>query len=366
MSTTFDWSAWIPARLREGKPYTPGEQKNTRDWIKLNTNEFPFPPSPEVPRAIHAACDDLRLYPDPTGRMLRETLGSWHGVDPASIVLFNGCDDALNCCIRGLVDPGQNVGFLNPSYSLYGVLLQHHGAGQIPVEYLPGFEFPSEGLASCEAKMLLITSPNAPSGCALPRQAVADLLGLRRHVVVLDETYADYSDWSAVSWVQEHPNLIVTRTFSKTFGLAGLRIGYAIACPEVVNVLHQIRDVYNVDRLAQAGAAAALGDREYYAQKHALMAECRNELVEFLTQDLGWGCYPSSTNFVFTLPRHSSGAQGPGVAQKLYTFLVEAKVLVRYFPNHALTSSGLRISIGTPSEMATVRNLLATWNQNAW
>jgi histidinol-phosphate aminotransferase len=366
MNTAFNWDSFIPPRIKANRPYVPGEQKNTRDWIKLNTNEFPFPPSPTVADAVQAACANLRLYPDPTGRALREGLADLHQVSPDSIVLFNGCDDALNCCIRGIIDPGEKVGFLNPSYSLYNVLLQNQGAVQQPIEYKKGFELPLEELCTSDAKMLILTTPNAPSGRPFERAQFEKLLqDPKPRVIVADETYADYASWSLVSLVKDYPHLIVTRSFSKTYGLAGMRVGYTIASPEANRILHQIRDVYNVNRLSQAAALAAIQDRAYYAGKHALIAQTRGDFASFVTTGLGWQCLPSATNFLFILPTDAKGEASPEFAQKLQAFLVEHRVLIRYFPNHPLTSAGLRVSIGTPEEMKTLKELLASWKTHA-
>lgn len=357
----FDWSEWIPARMKAGSAYTPGEQRNTGDWIKLNTNEFPFPPSPDVPTAIAEASQYLRFYPNPTGQALREELGDHHQIDAGAVVLFNGCDDALNCCIRGLVDPGDRVACLNPSYSLYSTLLKNHGAEFVGVEYEQEFDFPFKRLVSCDARMFLLTSPNAPSGRAFKREELIRLLEEKEAIFVLDETYADFSNWSAIPDIQKYPNLIVVRSFSKTYGLAGIRIGYAVAHPDIIPTLHQIRDVYNVNRLSQAGAIAALQDSDYYLEKHRILMETKRDFVAFVGDELKWDQYPSATNFVFIFPEMFQGARGVSVAENLFSFLVENRVLVRYFSTHPLIESGLRISIGTPTEMETVKNLLRKW-----
>lgn len=358
---SFDWLDWIPDRIKQGEAYIPGEQKNTRDWIKLNTNEFPYPPSPRVPEAIALATRDLRYYPNPTGKDLRDCLAAHHAVEEGSIVVFNGCDDALNCCIRGFVDVGERVAMLNPSYSLYGTLIQNHGAERVLVDYLDGFEFPRDALMQCDAKMIMLTSPNAPSGRAFCEEDLVFLLENKNAIFILDETYADFSDWSAIPLIERYENLVVVRSFSKTYGLAGLRVGYAIAQSGAVSALHQIRDVYNSNRLSQAGALAALLDTEYYREKHSELLATRNEFTRFLGEKLQWNYYPSSTNFVFCFPKTKSGATGVAIVKSLFEFLIENHVLVRYFSNHSLVESGLRVSIGTPEEMETVKNLFEKW-----
>ncbi len=362
MSTeNFDWEKWIPERMQKGTPYTPGEQRNTSDWIKLNTNEFPYAPSPRVLEAIQLGVDRLRLYPNPTGEPLREAIGEYHGVSAEQVVIFNGCDDALNCCIRGFTEPEESIGMLNPSYSLYQTLIKNHGAKLNHVEYEADFAFPVETLIADESKVFIFTSPNAPSGRAFSKAELAEVLGRREGIVVLDETYAEFSDWTAIDLISEYPNVMVVRSFSKTFGLAGMRVGYAIGAPEAVNVLHLIRDVYNVNHLSQLAAEAAIRDTSYYSQKVNELVETREKLCTFLSEKLKWKCVPSSTNFLFFYPSLMGGEPSPVTAKSLFSFLVEEKVLLRYFSNHSLVESGLRMSIGTAAQMETVCNLIEKW-----
>jgi len=365
MRSTFNWSEFIPERMQKGKAYTPGEQRNTRDWIKINTNEFPFDPSPRVAMAISEATSLLRYYPEPTGKMLREVIAQQNGVDSGQVILFNGCDDALNCCIRGLLDPGEKAAYLNPSYSLYTTLLSNHGVIGVPVEYGADFSLPIEDLNNCDAKMFMLTSPNAPSGVAFAKKDFEQLIQNKKAIFVLDETYGDFSDWSAIPLIQNHPNVIVVKSFSKTFGLAGLRLGFGIVHHDVVETFHKIRDVYNVDRLSQAGGIAALEDRDYYQAKHRIIRETKAVFCRFFSDELGWRFHPSSTNFLFVYPKNCDGQEGKEVAQELYSFLVENRILVRYFSNHPLIESGLRISIGTPEQMKKVQDQIRRWAVNA-
>ena len=365
MNIPFQWSDYIPQRMQQGKAYTPGEQKNTRDWIKINTNEFPFDPSPMAIEAIVNACAMLRYYPDPTGRALRETIALQNGVDPEQVILFNGCDDAINCCIRGLLDPGETAAYLNPSYSLYTTLLSNHGVQGLPVEYGSDFSLPLEAMLACKAKLFLLTSPNAPSGVAFEENAFRDLVSRKQAIFILDETYGDFADWSAIPMIRDHANIIVVKSFSKTFGLAGLRLGFGIVHKDVVETFHKIRDVYNVDRLSQAGGLAALQDVQYYQNKHRMIRELRALLSRFFEAEMGWRVLPSATNFLFVFPQNAEGKSGAQVAKDLYAFLVENHILVRYFSNHPLIESGLRISIGTPEQMETVKNQIRRWATTA-
>ena len=365
MEKEFQWSDYIPERMKSGKAYTPGEQRNTSDWVKLNTNEFPYSPSPAALQAIVEASGRLRYYPDPTGRELRETIASQYDLDPDQVVLFNGCDDALNCCIRGLLEPGDRAAYLNPSYSLYTTLLSNHGVNGVPVEFGNQFALPVEALCACDAKMILLTSPNAPSGVAFDKGDFERLLQQKEAILVVDETYGDFADWSAIPLIREFPNLIVVKSFSKTFGLAGLRLGFGVMSPDVVETFHKIRDVYNVDRLAQAAGVAALKDHSYYAEKHLEIRQTRQAFSTYVEQKLGWRVFPSSTNFVFVFPKNTKGESGSEIAQQLYSFLVENRILVRYFSNHPLIEDGLRISIGTSEQMDVVQKLMKRWANHA-
>jgi histidinol-phosphate aminotransferase len=355
--------AWIPERIRQGAAYVPGEQRNTRDWIKLNTNEFPYPPSPAVTPAITEACQDLRYYPEPTGKGLREAIGRYYSVDPDWVVVFNGCDDALNCCIRGFLDPGEPAAYLNPSYSLYSTLFANHGVIGSPVDYPGDFTFPADALITNDSRFMILTLPNAPTGIVPRWEEVKPVLEAEKALVVIDETYADFSDWTALDAIENHPNLMVVRSFSKTFGLAGLRVGFAVAHPQLVQALHKIRDVYNLDRLAQAGASAALEDRAYYETKRQEILATRVAFSAFLTNELGWRTLPSSTNFVFTFPGKNGIEPSEQLAQGLYRFLVDQRILVRYFSNHSLVRSGIRISVGTPEQMEILKEKLTAWKK---
>lgn len=360
---SFSWKTRIPERVANAQPYVPGEQKNEGGWIKLNTNELPYPPSPRVAEAVAEAASRLRLYPDPSGTPVREAIAGRFDIRPEQVMLGNGCDDILNVCVRTFTEAGDPVGYLDPSYSLYKNLIINHGARLAPISYGPGFAFPMERFASTPVKMLILTSPNAPSGVAFSSDQLASVLEKTECPTIIDETYADFSTWTAIDLISKYPQLLVARSFSKTYGLAGLRFGYLIGSSEVMPYLHRIRDVYNVDRLAQAGALVAFLDTGYYKEKHTELKNTRNRFSEILEHEFGWTVYPSSTNFVFTIPKDKQGNESPAFARALYTFLVEHRILVRYFDNHPLVSSGLRISIGTPAEIEKLTQILLQWKR---
>ncbi len=362
---SFDVQDFLPERVQSARAYVPGKQINTTDWLKINTNEFPYAPSPKVAEAVTKACKDLRLYPEPTGEALRMALAKKHEVKPEQILLGNGCDDILNIALRTYSDTGDIIAYLNPSYSLYPVLIHNHAARGLPIEYLPDFEFPLEAATGADYRMLFLTSPNAPSGVGISNVSIRQVLSQKRAMTVIDETYSDFAEETTVPLIAEYPHLIIAKSFSKTYGLAGLRVGYAIGHASVIAEMHKIRDVYNVNRLSQAGALAALQDTEYYGTKQAEIMRAREDFQIFLQNVLRWKTLPSQTNFLFTYPQRPGDSEPTGnLAKELYNFLVEKKILVRYFSSHPSIESGIRISIAQPDEMEFLKSQLLAWTRN--
>ncbi len=344
------------------KPYVPGLQPAEPGWIKLNTNENPYPASPRVVEAIgrEAAADRLRLYPDPGSSRLRSALAAHHGLAPENVCVGNGSDDILNLLFRVFCDGEQPAGFTVPSYSLYPVLAAIQDGDVVKMEFDRSMDLPIDRLASCGATILFLTSPNAPTGVGFPASMLGDLAQRFPGILVLDEAYADFAEGNAIGLVREYPNVCVTRTFSKAYSLAGLRVGYAMGSESIISLLDRVRDSYNVNRLSQAAALAALEDQAYFEETLRRVKNTRDwfqrELVE-----RGWYTYDSQTNFLFTEPIDEDGRAGPEVALSLFEHLQENRVLVRYFPKHALTRSFLRISVGQESEMATLNEHIETW-----
>jgi len=354
----------ILPHIRSHHGYVPGEQPDTTDWIKLNTNENPYPPSPKVWGAISAQVDGLRLYCSPDGKAFRESIARYHGIDPSQVILANGSDDILNVLARSFVSVGEaTLGTLVPQYSLYPVLTSLQGGELEMIEFTEDFSLPVDAICKSQAPIFFITSPNAPTGVGFSNGDLRKILQGYSGLLVVDEAYADFADQNAVELLSEFSNLFITRTFSKSYSLAGLRVGYGLGDAELVKVLHGVRDVYNLDRLAQAGGQAALEDRAWFEHCRDAVLFTRAEFVKKLDAR-GWFSYPSQANFLFTEPRDSHGQSGPHVAISLFEFLKSENILLRYFPKHPLTDRFLRITIGTESEMETLDNAIDQWLKN--
>ena len=335
--------------------YTPGTQPKESGWTKLNTNENPYPPSPAVEEALRSAMGDvLRLYPDPRSVALREEAAKLHGLKPEQLIFGNGSDDLLNLLARAFAG-SSGAGYLLPSYSLYPVICALQDARRI--------ELPVERLQKLPSGLLFITSPNAPTGVGFTNAQLGEVISGYEGIVVVDEAYADFAKETAADILKRFPNLVVTRTFSKSYGLAGLRLGYAMADASVVEILDRVRDSYNVNRLTQAGGLAALRDQGYLKAVVNKIKRTR----DFYRSDWegkGWFCYPSQANFIFVEPRNSAGVAGPEVARSLFEYFKSAKILVRYFPSSPLTDSFLRISVGDEDQMLHVSETIQAWLKN--
>ena len=354
----------ILPHIRSHRGYVPGEQPDTSDWIKLNTNENPYPPSPKVRDAISSQVDGLRLYCSPDGKSFRESIAKYHKIDSSQVILANGSDDILNVLARSFVGTGDaKLGTLVPQYSLYPVLTSLQGGELEQIEYSEDFSLPVEAICQSKSPIFFITSPNAPTGVGFANEDIRKILENYSGLLVVDEAYADFAEQNAVELLAEYSNLFITRTFSKSYSLAGLRVGYGLGHPDLINVLHGVRDVYNLDRLAQAGGQAALEDHEWFLHCRDKVLTTRTEFLSKLDAR-GWFTYPSQTNFLFTGPRDAQGRAGPKVASSLFQFLQSEKILLRYFPKHPLTERFLRITIGTESEMETLDNAINQWLKN--
>jgi len=340
----------LPLRpnIAEMKGYVPGYQPaDEAAFIKLNTNENPYPPSPEVVGAIQAELGSdggsLRKYPAASSMKLRETAGELYGFDPSWIIMANGSDEVLNNLIRAFADVGEEIGYVHPSYSYYATLAEIQGARLRTFSLTPDYriaDFPDLYMG----KLFFLTTPNSPLGFAFPLDYVAELAGRVKGMLVVDEAYADFADGNALELVKKHGNVVVTRTLSKSYSLAGMRLGLAIARPEVIVALDKIRDHYNLDRLAQAACIAALRDREYFRESTRKIRETREWFSAELAKS-GYAVIPSQGNFVFAAPPNRDG-------KRVYDGLFDRRILVRHFTD-PLLSHGLRISIGTREEMET-------------
>jgi histidinol-phosphate aminotransferase len=345
--------------------YTPGIQPSEPGWVKLNTNECPYPPSPAVAEAIRrevgADGSTLRLYPDPASTALRSAVARSHGVAAAGVCIGNGSDDLLNLIVRCFCGPDAAAGFTLPSYSLYPVLVGIQDGSVVSIPFERDMRLPVDRIASSDARVFFLTSPNAPTGVGFRNSEIEDILDSFGGLLVVDEAYAPFARENAEGLLAGHPNLVVLRTFSKAYALAGIRVGYALADAEVIGLLDRVRDSYNVSRLSQVAALAALGDQPYYAGIRAKIRSTRDRCAGKWRSERGWFTFPSEANFICTEPRDGRGRAGPGVARAAYDFLFSRKVLVRHFPSDALTASFLRISVGTDDEMLVLDESLDAW-----
>ena len=353
--------------------YTPGLQPTEPGWVKLNTNECPYPPSPRVAEAlkreIGADGASLRLYPNPKSMPVREAIAQLHAREvprlrPENVCVGNGSDDILNLLVRVFCTQETAAGFTLPSYSLYPVLVEIQGGRSNTIEFDRSMQLPIDRIAKSDARAFFLTSPNAPTGVAFSNADLERVLAGFRGVLVVDEAYVPFARENALPLLERHRNLVIVRTLSKAYALAGIRLGYAVADPEIIDLLDRVRDSYNVNRLSQAAAIAALGDQAYYDGVGDKVKATRDRCIADFTTRRGWFTYPSQANFIFTEPKDSRGGSGPAVAKSAYSFLYSRKVLVRHFPSHALTASFLRISVGTDAEMRVLSETLDAWQND--
>ena len=340
-------------RTKNLSPYIPGEQPRDRQFIKLNTNENPYPPSPGVIEAIaKAAGDDLRLYPDPACTSLREAVAARYGLRPEQVFAGNGSDEVLGFAFGAFFAGGEDaptILFPDITYSFYPVYAK---LWDIPFRTVPldGDFLIAAADYMCPSGGVVLPNPNAPTGTVLSPGEVfsmAECLEKQGKVLILDEAYIAFAgnECSAVSHIDKHPNLLVVHTLSKSASLAGLRVGYALGSEPLIEGLCRIRDSFNsytLDRLALAGAVAAVSDVAYYDGINRRVVATRDRVTETL-RGLGFTVLPSAANFVF--------AKAPGISgAELFSALRERGILVRHF-NSERISDFLRVSIGTDDEM---------------
>ena len=339
--------------MRERKPYVPGEQPRIADLVKLNTNESPFGPSPLALEAIRtSAADTLRLYPDPESRALRETLAVYHGVRPEQVFVGNGSDEVLAPAFAALLRHDAPLLFPDVTYSFYPVWSRLFGIdyAEVPVDEalrvrLADYRRP--------AGAIVLANPNAPTGVALTRADIASLLDEHPDIpVVIDEAYVDFGGETAIPLVVSCPNLLVVQTMSKSRGLAGLRVGYAIGDTALIEALTRVKDSFNsypLGRPAQAGAIASIGDEAWFQETLARITAARDRLRGGLT-GLGFEVLPSAANFVFT--RHPAHA-----GKALAAALRERAVIVRHFDTPR-TTDYLRITVGADDQIERLLSAL--------
>jgi histidinol-phosphate aminotransferase len=368
MSSTDIFSLALP-HVTKLHAYTPGLQPSEPGWVKLNTNECPYAPSPRVAEALRQeigeAGDSLRLYPNPKSTPLRRIIARLHDVTEENVCVGNGSDDILNLLVRCFCTTDAAAAFTLPSYSLYPVLVSIQDGQSSVIEFDRSMKLPIERIRSSQARAFFLTSPNAPTGVGFTQAEIEEILQGFQGLLVVDEAYALFARENAIPLLKKYPNLVVVRTLSKAYALAGIRVGYTVAPREVVDLLDRVRDSYNVSRLSQIAAAAALNDPDYYTAVVGKIVDTRDFYIHEWSEKFGWFTYPSQANFIFTEPANAKGQKGPAIAKSAYDYLYAHKVLVRYFPSHALTASFLRISVGTDDEMLVLNQHLEAWRNHA-
>jgi histidinol-phosphate aminotransferase len=348
--TMTDVMHFVRRNIQEMEGYVPGRQPGPgEEVVKLNTNENPYPPSNRVKETLLRELEGgLQLYPDPETRPLKEAAAALYGLDAEQVICGNGSDEILSLIMMVFVNEGDPVAYFDPSYSLYPVLCEIAGAKKTAVDLprdVSGMIPPR-----VKAKVFFLTTPNAPYGFSFDNQWIADFLDTFRGVVVADEAYVDFAPHSALPLLDRYPNLIVVRSLSKSYALAGMRIGLGLASADAVFQMNKAKDSYNLNRLSQVAGVAALSDQEYLQTQVRRIVATRERFCHRL-RELRFEVLPSNANFVFVLP--PAGFE----AEDTYHLLYEKGVLVRYFQVPKLRD-GLRISIGTDAQMNLLLEIL--------
>ncbi len=336
--------------------YTPGEQPGIGERVvKLNTNENPFPPSPQVIRAIQEIEPEmLRRYPNPTADVFRHAAAEVLGVSHEMIIAGNGSDDILTIATRTFIGHGETLACPDPTYSLYPVLARLQDAKIAEVPWEEDYQLPIEGLLKAKPAAIYIANPNAPTGTFISPSAIAELADAFKGLVLVDEAYVDFAEEDCLPLIKKHENIVISRTFSKAYSLAGMRFGYGIGQAQVIHEMMKVKDSYNVDAVAMMAAAAAISDQEYARQRWEQIKSERQRVTVELT-GMGWDVLPSRANFVLARVPDGQGRQA-------YLGLKEQGILVRFFDRPGLTDK-IRITIGQSHEnnalLAGVKRLAA-------
>ena len=338
-------SRYFRVNIADMSGYVPGEQPGDGEVIKLNTNENPYGPSPRVCATLKKAVDrSLRLYPEPQSDTLRKVAGRVYGVDPDNIIVGNGSDELLSILLRCFVGPRDRVAYPVPTYSLYDTLVAIQDGVPVPVEFPDDFSIPPS-LAEQNAALTFLCNPNAPTGTLVSLTALEKLARSVSGILAVDEAYVDFAATegaSAIPLIQRLPNLVILRTFSKSFSLAGMRIGLGFAPAEIIAGMMKVKDSYNVNRLSLLAATAALQDLPWMTRNAGRIQRSRRALSAGLKR-LGYEVYPSEANFVLA---RKKGRE----MRNVYEELKRRGTFVRYFDLPGLRDC-LRITVGTPAEI---------------
>jgi histidinol-phosphate aminotransferase len=334
---------FVRPNVREMHGYTPGEQPGVGERVvKLNTNENPFPPSPKVIQAIqNVEPEMLRRYPNPTADAFRCAAAELLDVTPDMILAGNGSDDILTIATRTFVPAGGTLAYPDPTYSLYPVLANLEEAKSVTVPWERDYSLPIDALVETKAHAVYLANPNAPTGTFVSPMKVEELARQFRGLILIDEAYVDFAEDHCVPLVREYENVVISRTLSKAYSLAGLRFGYAVGQPHVIAEMMKVKDSYNTDAISVVAATAAIQDQEYARRSWDHVRQERQRLSSELTQ-MGWKVVPSQANFILvTVPS--------GKGEQAYLGLKQQGILVRYFDKPGLKDK-VRITVGSMQE----------------
>lgn len=354
----------ISKNLRGVSAYVPGEQPRGGGWVKLNTNELPYAPSPKAAEAVRVELgkngESLRLYPDPTSLNLRKGIAKYFKVKPENVIAGNGSDDILNLAFRAFSDKSLPAATLEPSYSLYPVLASIQGTKLVRIPFKKNMEIDFDAIFKCSAGILFFTNPNAPTGIGFGEDVLEKILKNFKGIVLVDEAYAPFAKYSAAKFTKKYDNILVAGTLSKGWGMAGMRVGWGIASEKIIQTLDKVRDSYNLDRLSQVAGLAAISDALYHKKVCAMVIEEREKIQKFFDL-LGWNYWKSSANFVLVEPKNAEGKSGAKVAESLFCFLKKNKILVRYFAKDKNVNARLRLTVGSPTQMQAFKRCAKNW-----
>ena len=335
----------IARHVRKLEEYVPGEQPRAKSVVKLNTNENPYPPSPKCRAALRAFdYARLRRYPDPNCSELCAEIARLNGTTPERVFVGNGSDEILALAAKCFVEDDESIGSLDPSYSLYKTLAAIRNVKWTGLD------------VTTSTSLFLLTNPNAPTGEFREPSEIAAFAKKFRGVVIVDEAYGDFARANCMSLAtaEANRNLIAMRTFSKSYSLAGLRVGYCVGPRDLIRAMYKVKDSYNVDALAQTVALAAIRDQDWMRKNAAKVIRSRTRLSAAL-EKRGWDVLPSEANFVFARP------PAPAKAADIFARLRERNIFVRYFPGPK-TGDRLRVTVGTEPEMKTLLKALDELN----
>jgi len=332
---------YLRKNIEKVKGYVPGFQPKETDVVKLNTNENPYPPSPAVLKALaEFGPEQLRRYPDPIGNEFRQAAAEVNGVRPDNIMCCNGGDDLLTIAFRAFCDKYRPVAYPVPTYSLYPVLAKLQNCEAIEIPFDAEFKLPAK-LAQTNAALTIVCNPNAPSGSFISVGELASLADELSGILLIDEAYVDFAEGNCTELVKKFDNVMILRSLSKGYSLAGIRFGYVIAQPDLIKGLMKVKDSYNVDAVAIAVAAAAIKDQKYFSETAEKVKKARGFLTEQL-RDLGFEVPQSFSNFVLARSNNSQ-------AREIFDKLKELSIYVRYFDLPGLDDK-LRITVGTDEQ----------------